>query len=142
MMVTKIQRICWLAFMLMLMLMVSITGCGDGDGDSSPTSPTTETATVEWSFRTNYSVSVHLQFYSQDRDWVWPSADEVFVIPNDDQARSITTTCNKGEQLCYGAWPSDGRGGGWGVGRNNTESCDACCTTCEDKTIQTVRLTG
>lgn len=125
-------------FVLILLLAMSLISCGD-DNDSDPTTPV-ETAVVRWVFEGDFPVDIFLQIYAQDRDWVWPSADTVFVFPNDDQQHYFDTECSQGERLCYGAWPSDGRGGGWGVGQNNSMTCTNCCTTCADKTVGPITL--
>lgn len=127
---TKILRICCLVFMFILI--GTIMSC-DGDDDDSPVTP--QSATVRWWFEGDYSAPIYVQIYSQDRNWVWPSSNEVFVFPNDDQSHYFDTECNPGERLCFGAWPSDGAALYWGVGPDNTYSCTNCCTTCEDKTV-------
>ncbi len=131
----KNRRI-WLVVVCIFMLGL-VTSCRGGSGNSrSPAEPQqAQQATVTWWFEGDFDVPIHLQIYSQARDWVWPDARTVFVFPNDDRPHYFDTICNLGEQLCYGAWPSDGRGGYWGVGQNNSEDCSGCCTICATKTV-------
>lgn len=86
--------------------------------------------TLTFNFRSDYPYTVHFKLYSQDRNHVWPNANEVYVL-DDYDPRRLTITCNYGEKICYGAWPSgDTNGTYWGVGPNDRHGCDDCCNTC------------
>lgn len=135
MMRLNMLRLC--CFVFVLFLIGSMVGCGgsSSDGNKDPVTPTTQQANLRWWFEGDYHVPIHLQIYSQDRSWVWPDANTVFVFPNDDQPHYFDTVCNVGEKLCFGAWPSDNTPVYWGVGPNDAYDCTACCTICEEKTV-------
>ena len=85
---------------------------------------------MTWTMTSTYDYQVSVAFYSQDRNRSWPGGDEVYVL-KDSRAHPITLSCQRGEKICYGGWPTGGRSTQyWGVGRNNGNHCDACCYVC------------
>ena len=89
-----------------------------------------EAADMTWDVRSNYDYKVQIEFYSMDRNRAWPGGGKAYSL-NDSKVHSFALSCNAGEKICYGAWPT---GGGsnkyWGVGANNKHSCSNCCAVC------------
>lgn len=86
-------------------------------------------AELQWHIRSEHEYAVSLEFYSQDRNYVWPGNDEVYVI-RDYEVHDYTLTCNNGEKICYGAWVRNDSSSYWGSGYDGKQSCDSCCFTC------------
>jgi hypothetical protein len=86
-------------------------------------------AELQWHIRSEHEYAVSLEFYSQDRNHVWPGNDEVYVI-RDYEVHDYTLTCNNGEKICYGAWVRNDSSSYWGSGYDGKQSCDSCCFTC------------
>ena len=86
-------------------------------------------AELQWHVRSEHEYAVSLEFYSQDRNHVWPGNDEVYVI-RDYDVHNYTLTCNNGEKICYGAWVRNDSSSYWGSGYDGEQSCDSCCFTC------------
>lgn len=84
-------------------------------------------------FRSDYPYTVHLKLFSKSRNHVWPNSSEVWVL-DDYNEHNLPITCNYGEKICYGAWPAGDPSTYWGVGRNGTDGCDDCCSTCNGGT--------
>jgi hypothetical protein len=62
---------------------------------------------------------VHVQIYSLDRNHVWPSADRVFVV-KDNNVNEMTIEALPGEKVQFGAWVAGNPDAGWwGVGKDN-----------------------
>lgn len=72
---------------------------------------------------------VSLEFYSQDRNHVWPGNDQVYLL-DDYDTHEFSLSCNKGEKICYGAWVRNRSDLYWGVGLDNAEYCKDCCYNC------------
>jgi hypothetical protein len=86
-----------------------------------------ETLTFHLNNATGKSLQVRL--FSQTRAWQWPSATSSYVLKKK-KTGSYPITCNAGEQVCYGAWPTKKpTSWGWGVGPG-TMKCTACCYMC------------
>ena len=87
-------------------------------------------AEMTWTMRSDYDYKLSLAFYSQSSNRVWPGNGEVYVL-SDSRPHSFTLACHRGEQICYGAWPTGGRSTKhWGVGRHNEHRCRGCCFIC------------
>ena len=86
-------------------------------------------ASLKWHVRSEHDAKISLEFYSQDRDHVWPGDGDVYVI-DDFDTHDYTLTCNKGEKICYGAWVRNHSDSYWGSGYDGKEACDTCCFTC------------
>jgi len=86
-------------------------------------------AELQWHIRSEHDYAVSLEFYSQDRNHVWPGNGEVYVI-RDYDVHDYTLTCNNGEKICYGAWVRNDSSSYWGSGYDGEQSCDSCCFTC------------
>lgn len=92
----------------------------------------TEVATAASSLvyvTSNYPYTVELKFYSKTRNHVWPDANRVWVL-DDDKTYVFNLGCQRGEKICYGAWPQGNIRRYWGTGYNATEGCDTCCFIC------------
>lgn len=84
---------------------------------------------VLFSIQSEYEYIVHLEFFSNDRDWQWPGGDEVYVL-DDYDVHDFSLECRSGEKICYGAWPKGSRKKYWGAGLDGRESCENCCISC------------
>lgn len=82
-----------------------------------------------WTFQSEHPNAVSLEFYSQDYDSAWPGNGEVFVI-DDWAAHDYNLECETGELICYGAWVRGDSSEFWGVGIDNSEYCEDCCSYC------------
>lgn len=94
---------------------------------------TTSAHADEFTFRIKSSDPnvVHLQFFSDSRNAVWPGAQEVYVL-DDYEVQSFPLSCQSGEEICYGAWVQNRSNEYWGVGSENAEGCENCCFICRD----------
>ena len=95
--------------------------------------PPAQAETETWQIQSTYRYQVELQFYSQDRNAVWPAGGKAFLLDDSDM-HSFSLECNPGERICYGAWDVlTGNKTGrryWGVGQNDRKGCTDCCWTC------------
>jgi hypothetical protein len=80
-------------------------------------------------------VDVEWRVWSLERDWVWPSIDEVFVSYGFGVASTEPIQCLDGELVCFGARSMDGELV-WGVGLDGTAECDDCCVSCASDVVQ------
>ena len=97
-------------------------------------------ATSRWTIDNDYNRTVSLEFYSQDRNHVWPGNDQVYVIdPNEGQA-SFNLSCNNNELICYGAWVRGNSQTYWGVGPNDSYNCSNCCARCGQGDVEPIDL--
>ena len=83
--------------------------------------------------------AVEVQLYSDSRDYVWPSNDEVYLL-DDGETKTMTIECEADEQICYGAWISGDQSTYWGVGPGKTQKCDNCCYTCQGGNTEQINL--
>ena len=83
--------------------------------------------------------AVEVQLYSDSRDYVWPSNDEVYLL-DDGETKTMTIECEGGEQICYGAWISGDQSTFWGVGPGKTQDCDNCCYSCQGGATEQINL--
>jgi hypothetical protein len=83
--------------------------------------------------------AVEVQLYSDGRDYVWPSSDEVYLL-DDGETKTMTIECEGGEQICYGAWISGDQTTFWGVGPGKTQDCDNCCYVCQGGNTEQINL--
>ncbi len=86
-------------------------------------------AELVWRIQSEHPNPVSLEFYSQDRDHVWPGGGDVYVIKDWDTHR-YSLTCNDGEKICYGAWVRNESDSYWGAGFDGAEACETCCAVC------------
>jgi hypothetical protein len=90
-------------------------------------------SSISWRFNNRSGVKVLYRFYSKSRNWVWPSNNKAFVLPNGQNQRN-DITCKRGEYVCYGAWVSNNPNFFWGVGKSGNRPCANCCFTCNGVT--------
>jgi len=107
-----------------LVLLSVLVGLAAGLGPSIASA-----AKLTWHVRSEHSKVTSLEFYSQDRDYVWPANGEVYVI-DDYDTHTYTLSCNEGEKICYGAWIRNNSDSYWGSGYNGEQACENCCFTC------------
>jgi len=85
---------------------------------------------MTWKIKSSYDYKVQLEFYSQTRSRAWPGGGQAYTL-NDSKQHVFTLSCQSGEKICYGAWPTGGGSGTyWGVGANNKHGCKTCCAVC------------
>jgi hypothetical protein len=84
---------------------------------------------MTWPIENRAPYEVELQFYSRDRDALWPGANRVWYV-RPGQIINPTLRCQDGEYICYGAWPTGNSTTFWGVGRNGRQGCQSCCFNC------------
>ena len=84
---------------------------------------------LRWNIQNRTGRRLELQFYSTDRNWVWPNSNRVYLLP-DSQRSSINISCRKNEKICYGAWLANNTRTFWGVGYRGRQNCRGCCYIC------------
>lgn len=70
---------------------------------------------------------------------VWPGDGKVFMLDTAEK-KSVPVACEAGERICYGAWLVGDDRTAWGVGPDNKEDCENCCTICVAKSTYTIDL--
>jgi hypothetical protein len=90
--------------------------------------------------RNDHPNALELEFYSQDRDHVWPGDNKVYYL-DDGETKEIPISCRQGENICYGAWISNDKQTYWGTGPDNEEDCSDCCYTCDGGQTEEIQLT-
>ena len=91
--------------------------------------------TMTLQFRSEHTNIVDVEFYSQNRNHVWPGNGEIYVLDNYEQ-KTMTISCHRGEKICYGAWVRNRTHDYWGAGYGGTQACDSCCVTCNERTAE------
>lgn len=102
--------------------------------------PDAKDACITWQFENDTPYQVYLEFYSQDRNKVWPEGYRFLFEANDPDTLTHKTCGNPGETICYGAWTVNGDLS-WGTGQDNTYSCQDCCAVSEGVTEDLIRFT-
>jgi len=51
-------------------------------------------------------------------------------VIDDYDIHTYTLSCNRGEQICYGAWVRGNSDRYWGSGYDGQQRCSSCCLTC------------
>ena len=87
----------------------------------------------------NSQTGIAIEFFSQDRNQVWPGNDKVYFLDKGEK-KSVTVECQAGENICYGAWVAGDDSVWWGVGPDNDKKCDTCCRICVDGATETVSI--
>ena len=85
---------------------------------------------MTWSVQSKSPYVVHLQFYSDDRNNVWPDPDKVYTL-DDSEVHEYALSCHSGEKVCYGAWVKGNEDSYWGAGYDGEQACDNCCFRCD-----------
>ncbi len=94
---------------------------------------------LTWRLKSEHPNTVSLEFYSQDRNHVWPGNGKVYLL-DDWDTHSYTLSCNYNELICFGAWVRNRSDTYWGSGYNDEKSCDSCCARCGQGDVQTQSL--
>jgi hypothetical protein len=94
---------------------------------------------LRWNIENRSGRRIELQLYSQDRRWVWPSANRVYVFPNG-KRYTIDISCKRNEKICYGAWLANNTRTYWGVGYRDRHGCSGCCYICGRGETQLIKL--
>lgn len=90
--------------------------------------------------RNEHENALELEFYSQDRNHIWPGNNQVYYL-DDGETKQIPITCRQGENICYGAWISNDKQTYWGTGPDNEEDCSDCCYVCDSGETEEIQLT-
>lgn len=95
---------------------------------------------MTWQVRNSYDYRIRIAFYSLRYDRAWPGNGQGFAL-NDSRRHSFTLSCQRGERICYGAWPDgDDSAPHWGVGQNRRHRCTTCCGICgKDHPVKELR---
>ena len=89
---------------------------------------------MTWPIENRAPYEVEVQFYSRDRDAMWPGNNRVWYV-RPGQMIHPTLACRDGEYICYGAWPTGNSTTFWGVGRGGRQGCSSCCYNCVHGTV-------
>ena len=76
--------------------------------------------------------------WSQDREWVWPSVDDVFTTDGLGVTSREPIECLTDELLCFGGVAGERQ---WGIGLDGAGSCDDCCQPCASDVVEIGTLT-
>ena len=79
----------------------------------------------------NARYSIELRFFSQNRNWIWPSASTHWTL-SDRAQHEFRLACSDGEQICFGASYTEDDQTYWGVGFKGDKPCQGCCLTCSN----------
>jgi hypothetical protein len=97
-----------------------IVGAGTGSAQSGR-------ATFKLTNKADYSIMV--KFFSQTRNWQWPSPTQHYNLDDSDQ-HEFHIGCQSGEKICYGGSYAANDKTHWGVGYKGDKACQGCCITC------------
>ena len=86
-----------------------------------------------------YIEDVGLEFYSMDRNHVWPGGDDVWVLGPSDGAVPYKLQCQPNELVCFGAWTISQKDQ-WGAGIDNSMQCETCCFYCDGTVTDIIEL--
>ena len=86
-------------------------------------------ADLTFTFDNEFSEDVAVEFYSMDRDHVWPGNGEVWILGVSDGEVSYPLSCQAGELICFGAWTVENTNS-WGMGLDAQFDCTDCCAQC------------
>lgn len=89
--------------------------------------------TLTWQMRSYHRNAVEVQFYSQNRNHMWPSSGRVYAL-DDYKVHTFRISCVQGEKICYGAWVAGDSTSYWGAGKGGKHGCNDCCYTCNGGT--------
>ena len=103
------------------------------------TAQTAGAAELQWTFDNETDVDISIEFYSQDRDQVWPGGDQVYIL-GPTESRTYDLSCNQGENICYGGWIAGDDSTQWGSGYNDQQTCETCCAICGGGNAEPVDL--
>ncbi|HTE14624.1 MAG TPA: hypothetical protein VK642_06070 [Burkholderiales bacterium] len=88
---------------------------------------------MTWKIRSYHKNQVQVEFYSNNRNYVWPGRNQVYSI-RDYDVHTYNLNCVKGEKVCYGAWLTGDASTYWGAGKGGKQGCNDCCYICNGGT--------
>ncbi len=91
---------------------------------------------MTWRLKSEHPNTVSLEFYSQDRNHVWPGDGQIYLL-DDWDTHAFSLTCRNNELICFGAWVRNGSDTYWGSGLDDKNSCENCCARCGQGEVQT-----
>lgn len=97
-------------------------------------------ASLLWTIDNDYNRTVSVEFYSQDRNHVWPGNKQVYVVTPNEGNATFNLNCNHNELICYGAWVRGSSKTYWGVGANDSYNCSNCCARCGLGNVEPIQL--
>jgi len=97
-------------------------------------------ANLTWTFDNDHRRTVSIEFYSQDRNHVWPGNGDVYVVKPSEGQVNISLQCRNGENICYGAWVRGKSNTYWGAGKGDEHYCSDCCAVCGRGNVEAIRL--
>ena len=77
----------------------------------------------------NARFSIMIKFFSQNRNWVWPSPTSHYTL-SDNGEHDFPLACQDGEKICFGGSYTADDATYWGVGFKGDKGCQGCCLTC------------
>jgi hypothetical protein len=101
--------------------------------------PAAHAADITFAIKNSHPNAMRVELYSQDRDYVWPGNDEVYLL-DDGETKTMSLACNEGESICYGAWIQGDQTTYWGVGPDNSQKCENCCYICTGGQTEQINL--
>ena len=97
-----------------------IVGAGTGPAQSGD---------ATFKLTNNAQFSIMIKFFSQNRNWVWPSPTSHYTL-SDNGEHDFPLACQDGENICFGGSYTADDATYWGVGFNGDKGCQGCCLTC------------
>lgn len=115
-------------------------GCQDSYACQANRCVFTGMSTLSWTVTNNClnGENISFRYFSETRNWVWPSANQVFIsTPGSNNTNRLT--CNTGEKVCFGGRQPN-HGYYWGVDWDHSKSCANCCFTCATQPVNSGTL--
>lgn len=97
-------------------------------------------ASLRWTFDNETNTNISIEFYSQDRNHVWPGNGDVYVVKPRDGRVNLTLNCRQNELICYGGWIRGNTRTYWGSGHNDSQRCSNCCARCGKGNVEAIDL--
>ncbi len=98
-----------------------------------------EAQILKFNIRSESPFIVSVAFFSQDREKVWPSQNEVWML-KDSLTHTYIIECEEKEVVCYGAWVRNQPEDYWGVGYGGKQYCKSCCYRCNGASTPIIEL--
>ena len=116
---------------LLIALILSVAAPAITPKVTSDAAGSAQAAELKFKIRSTYPYRLHLEFYGQKWNHVWPGDGKVYVL-KDSKYHTYNLWCRRGDTICYGAWVTTDENTYWGVGRGDSYGCTNCCYKCVD----------
>lgn len=83
--------------------------------------------------------AVVVEFHGRKSGTVWPGDTKVYLLDKDER-KSVTISCQAGENVCFGAWANGNDRISYGVGPDDDQTCSECCRICVEGTTETIDI--